>query len=306
MKVLVTGASGLIGGRLIEHLSKQQGLLIRAASRVARDWGGAVDGVIAHAGEPASFDDACRGMDAIVNLASMGEAACAGDPELALVTNAGGTLSLAKAAKRAGVKKFVQVSTAKVYGPPKDQPLTEDSPTDPRSHYAITHRAAEDYATAEHPCAVIFRLANGFGAAVDAAVGWDVIANDMCRQVVSNGEITIRSSGLASRNFIPLTDVVGAISFALGSLPPGRFNLGAQKSMTLLSLAECIGHVARAELGRDVPIRSGIKQPGEINPPLDFRIDKLAAAGFTPHNAVGEEISATLRKASVAFPAGAR
>ena len=73
MMVLVTGASGLIGGRLIAALIGE-GIVVRAASRVARFWPAGVDGIVIDWGAPASFTTSCVGVDAVVNLAAMPEA----------------------------------------------------------------------------------------------------------------------------------------------------------------------------------------------------------------------------------------
>ncbi|MBA3656401.1 MAG: NAD-dependent epimerase/dehydratase family protein, partial [Gemmatimonadaceae bacterium] len=66
--VLVTGASGLIGGRLIEHLTARDDVAIRAASRVARNWPKTVDGRLVDYSLAATLSEACQGVDAVVNL----------------------------------------------------------------------------------------------------------------------------------------------------------------------------------------------------------------------------------------------
>lgn len=92
MKVLVVGASGLIGGRLLAALSSDVSIGLRAASRIPRTWPPGVEGVVTDSSVPATLAVACDGVDAVVNLASMDEAACAADPRGALVANAGGAL----------------------------------------------------------------------------------------------------------------------------------------------------------------------------------------------------------------------
>lgn len=303
MRVLIAGASGLVGGRLIRYVLELGDMQVRAASRIQRMWPGGVEGCVTDLASPSTLSDACEGIDAVINLASMGERACARDPYAALLVNDGGTLALASAAAKAGAARFVQVSTYKVYGDNPTGTVTEETPCRPRSHYAITHRSAEDYAALQHSDAVVLRLANGFGVPVGAAEGaWDIIVNEMCRQSAMDRQITIRSSGLAWRNFIPLSDVVRALhSAATGSLRAGTYNLGSPQSMTLRCLAERIAKVCRATLGFTPEVSIRALPSGDQPEPLEYRIEKLAMAGFTPTASFDDEVSRTLLAARDVF-----
>src|ERR1700730_12475361 len=231
MRMLITGASGLVGGRLIGHLRRSGDVQLRAASRIMRTWPDGVEGCVIDISQTATLRDACREMDAVVNLSSMAERLCLIDPQAALRVNGGGTLALVLAAANVGVSRFVQVSTYKVYGNNPAGLHTEETPCKPQSHYAITHRVAEDYVTSQHPKSVVFRLANGFGAPIEASMDcWDIVVNEMCRQAETDRQITIRSSGQAWRNFVPMHDVLCALQSAAIDLPAGTYNLGSPQS----------------------------------------------------------------------------
>jgi UDP-glucose 4-epimerase len=304
MRVLVTGASGLVGGRLIRELV-EAGAEIRAASRVARAWPGGVEGRVVDFEQPDVLREACETMDAVVNLASMGEQPCVADPRGALRVNGGGVLALACAANQAGVNRFVQVSTWKVYGNNLSGAVRETCVPAPQSHYAITHRVAEDYARTQHPNSVVLRLGNGFGAPVDRnLVAWDIIVNQMCRQAVTDGRIVIASSGRGWRNFVPISDVVRALRLAATDLPAGTYNVGAFHSMQLRDAAERVARVCAERLGITSLVTVGEIIHGERNAPLDYRIDSLAAAGFTPGTSFEAEVSETLLAAQRDFGRG--
>jgi UDP-glucose 4-epimerase len=301
VKVLVVGASGLIGGRLLAAISRESTARVRAAGRVARGWPATVEGVIAGVGMPGSLAAACDGMDAVVNLASMPEAACAADPEAALRANAGGTLALVRAAMSAGVARFVQVSTSKVYGNNLSGAVSEETLTHPESHYAITHRTSEDY-TALHACGVVLRLANGFGAPVDANVRcWSVMVNEFCRQAVTTRQIRIRGDGLAWRNFIAIEDVVIALRAAVTSLPMGTYNLGSAQSMTIRAMAERVADVCESTLGFRPDVTVGVAASDDQGEPLDYRTDRLRDEGVLLGGLIDDEIARTLVAARTPF-----
>jgi len=296
MKVLITGATGLIGGRLIEHLLESGDIQIRAASRRVRANLSAVEWFETDLNQPSTLRDACQGVDAVINLASMGEKFCSQDPLAAMQVNGGGALTWSSAAESVGVPRFIQVSTSKVYGNNPFGKITEESHCKPQTHYAITHRLAEDYVSMQHSNSVVLRLANGFGAPTDPSVDcWGIIVNQMCRQAVLEKKITIQSSGQSWRNFIPMQDIVRALHFATFKLPAGTYNLGASYSIQLHELAVRISKVCAAALGFTPTISTGTVNIGEEHIPLDYCIQKLSLMGFNPNGSLEYEVGELLR-----------
>jgi UDP-glucose 4-epimerase len=64
--------------------------------------------------------------------------------------NVGGTLNLLKACLDLGIRRFVQASSASVYGSTETFPVTECLPLNPVSPYAVAELAAENYARVFH------------------------------------------------------------------------------------------------------------------------------------------------------------
>ena len=301
MRVLVTGASGLIGGRVVDALRASGTTEIRAASRDVRRWPEGVAGVVLNWRNAVSLTDACDGVTAVINLAGMPESACAVDPTGALMANAGGTLALAEAARSVGVPRFVQLSTVKVYGSSPAGMIVDDAPVQPRSHYAITHRAAEDYA-ARHPHAVILRLSNGFGAPVaTTSSAWSVIVNEFCHQAVAGQRIVLRSDGRSWRNFVPMPDILAAIRAGIMTLPAGTYNLASAHSETLRAMAERVAQVSAARFGTKVEISYGAPTAAVAEAAVEFRTDRLIACGVRLGASAEDEIESTLRAARAAL-----
>jgi predicted dehydrogenase/nucleoside-diphosphate-sugar epimerase len=110
MRVLVTGAAGFIGQRLVERLANA-GHGVVALARTPR---GGITGradvtvIAADINDEAALAKACAGCDAVVHLANATRVA---DPRLVHAVNVGGTEKLLAAARRAGLKRFVFISS---------------------------------------------------------------------------------------------------------------------------------------------------------------------------------------------------
>jgi UDP-glucose 4-epimerase len=303
MRLLVTGGRGYIGGRLVKALAGDANIRVTLAGRersgarenatVAVDW---------H--EPASVEAICRGQDAIVHLAAMNEPDCENNPEEALKINGLAVLTLVRLAAATGVARLIYVSSSKVFGNNPAGTLSEASLPRPVSHYAITHRIAEDYvlaATGKKTLAgIVLRLSNCLGAPVDPSVNaWMLIANDLCRQAATTQRISLRGSGLAWRNFVGMADVVAAIRHVL-ELPQerigdGLFHLGGPRSDRIWDLAQLVGQRAEALFGGPVDLQRAAPAHDEYHPPLEWRIDKLMATGWAPRQPLADEVDTTLR-----------
>ena len=143
MKILVTGATGFVGTALCKHLSAHDHQIMRAVRRDATLSG---DILFSQIDGATDWAEALAGCEAVVHLAArvhiMNDTAQ--DP-LALnrVTNTHATLNLARQAARAGVKRFVYVSSIKVNGEGRDTPYRETDAAAPEDAYAISKWEAE-------------------------------------------------------------------------------------------------------------------------------------------------------------------
>ncbi|MFJ3484383.1 NAD-dependent epimerase/dehydratase family protein [Pseudomonas sp. NPDC090202] len=142
MRILVTGANGFIGRRLC-RLLVDQGHAVRGASRSGV---GAVEGVdyqVADFTDPLSIKDSLDAIDCVVHLAGRAHVLNKQDDAAALyqAINHDATLSLARQAMEAGVKRFVFVSSIGVNG--NEGRFSEDSTPAPHADYARSKLAAE-------------------------------------------------------------------------------------------------------------------------------------------------------------------
>jgi UDP-glucose 4-epimerase len=307
-RILIAGGLGYVGGRVAQALVDQPGVQLRLGLRhpptSPPPWFSRVESVPLDLLSGDTLEAACRGVQEVINLAAMNEIHSAADPEQALRVNGAGALKLLQAAQAAGAARFIQFSTAHVYGAPLAGIITEKNLTRPVHPYAITHRVAEDFVLAARDRGLIgglvIRLSNGIGPPAHPGVDrWTLVVNDLCRQAVLTGKLRLRTSGLQWRDFIALTDVARAVlhfqKLADSAWADGLFNLGAGRSMRILDLAQEIARRCQAELGFTPAIDRPEAAVSEDFPPLDYRIDKLTATGFQPRNDFTAEIDATLR-----------
>ena len=165
-KILVTGAAGLIGRRLVHRL---------------RADGIDVVGIDLRTPDPASAGDVRRrdhvaqaiaGCDGVIHLAAVARVLEAeADPERCRTTNISGTRVVAEEALAASTCRWMLfASSREVYGQPTQLPVTESTPTAPLNVYGRSKLAGELIVrgVADRGLATaILRLTNTYGAGDD-------------------------------------------------------------------------------------------------------------------------------------------
>ncbi|MCP4006526.1 MAG: NAD(P)-dependent oxidoreductase [bacterium] len=151
--ILVTGATGFIGSRLVLDL-REENLDVRAAGQSRNDVetgtgralqeAGAelVIGSITEADEARQLVD---GVDCVVHLAAAQHEANVPDQHFHDV-NVTGTRNMLEASVASGVKRFVHGSTIGVYGWTEGRDVDEDSPLVPDNIYGVTKLEGETVA----------------------------------------------------------------------------------------------------------------------------------------------------------------
>ena len=304
--VLLTGGFGNLGGRIAAALHDHGYWDIRLASRShtsAPAWAPLADVMHLDVLDAADVARSCRGVTAVVHLAALNDRQAAHDPELAEAVSGRGTDALVSAALENDVQRFIFMSTAHVYSSPLHGVITESTPTTNQHPYATSHISGERAVAERHDkerfLGIRLRCANGFGYPMSPDVDiWHTLVYDLCKQVVATQRITLRSSGLQQRNFIPVSDICAAILHFLqldaAEVSDGLFNLGGSSSTTVLEMATVVAARAHAILGITPTIERPNPSIDELATPLDYQINKLIATGFVPKNVVNEEIDRLL------------
>lgn len=158
-----------------------------------------------------------EGFDAVAHFAALSNDPI-GDfrPELTREINFEATVSLARAAREAGVRRFVFSSSCSMYGTSSDDAVDESAPLRPLTTYAESKvRSEETLAELADPdfAPVSLRYATAYG--VSPRLRLDLVLNNLVGWAHTTGRVKIMSDGTPWRPLIHVEDISRATLAAL-------------------------------------------------------------------------------------------
>jgi nucleoside-diphosphate-sugar epimerase len=156
------------------------------------------------------------GYDAVVQLAAISN-----DPignhfeDVTFDINQNTTISIAKAATKAGVKNFVFASSCSVYGISDGSPRKETDPLNPITAYAKSKIGAKRELEAIDTGMVISCLRFATACGMSDRLRLDLVLNDFVACALSRGQISVLSDGTPWRPLIDVADMARAIDWAI-------------------------------------------------------------------------------------------
>lgn len=305
LRVLVTGGAGFIGSHLVDYLAAR-GCRVTVLDNLANGrmenlTAALATGLVAFTRGSIVDLDACNqaasGQDVIFHLACLGVRASLHDPLSNHQVNALGSLNLLQAARQAGTKRFVYVSTSEVYGKALSFPLTERSTTWPTTVYGGSKLAGEHYSSAYHECyglpVIRVRPFNNYGprAHFEGDSG-EVIPRFMLRALAGQPPVVF-GDGTHTRDFLFVKDCAEALLkiAECDALVGQLVNLGYGEEIQIGEL----GRLVLAATGRtDLKVPYEAERPGDV-PRLWVDAQKLHdATGWRPKTRMAEGLHATL------------
>lgn len=271
MKVLVTGATGYIGSRLVTVL-QECGHEVRVLLRHPSDkrWGPEVEQVAGNLAEPTSLREVAQGVDVVCHLGG-GMRPSDGD---AFLVNVRGTTELMADAIRQHVRRFLFCSAAVVYGDVASPPASEETACQPLpGHaYALSKWEAEQQLQTMAQDGielVILRIPQVYSAESPSIRRFPQLASLV--------------SGQNRTHFVHREDVVRALTMLMQpAYPPGTYNVADNHPLTVQEAAAMIQkitpHVEPVPEGTSIPPM--LKRVMEATLVLDT--GKIRGLGFGP------------------------
>lgn len=227
MTILVTGATGLVGARLLPRLV-EAGARCRALVRHNRPLPAGVSAVEGDLSDPASLTAAVEGVSAIVHLAAVFRTQ---DTELIWRSNLEGTRNLVAAAQaHAPAARFIMASTGHVYDRRASHPGRESDDVAPELAYPASKVAAEQALRA-------------------SGLNWSILRFPFIYGD-GDGHLEALPGHLSALAFHPAQristvhhrDIAAAITMALSGVMDGRIvNISDEAPTTVYELVQLVG-----------------------------------------------------------------
>jgi nucleoside-diphosphate-sugar epimerase len=265
-RILVTGGAGFIGSHLVDRLIDAEADVTVLDNLDT----GRMENIVQHKqnrnfhfvkGDVRDFGVVKRlvnDMDAVVNLAAIASVQrSVEDPLLVNDVNLKGTLNLLKASVDSGVKRFVQASSAAVYGDAQKLPVREDFVPMPLSPYAVSKLAADNYTVVFNQIygleTVCLRFFNVYGPR-QANNPYSGAITIFTNELLDNRAPRIFGDGEQTRDFVFVKDVISAVMLALSEKEAvGEvFNVASGKATTINKIVRVLQKLTGKEAVKPV------------------------------------------------------
>ncbi len=272
-RCLVTGGAGFIGSHVAErlvalghHVRVVDNLSTGDAANLAGQ-----DGAIEFLRGDLCDADVCRravaGIDVVFHLAALpGVPRSLKDSWASHAANVNATMRLLEACRVARVVRIVYSSSSSVYGDTAVLPTTESAEALPRSPYAASKLAGEQYVLAFARAGLIegvaLRYFNVFGPRQSPHSAYAAVIPAFLLAALEQGEATLFGDGTQTRDFIYVDNVVEANVLA-ATAPRDRVNgsvvnVGAGAQTSLLGLIDLVTQITGRGLAyQRLPAREG-------------------------------------------------
>jgi UDP-glucose 4-epimerase len=244
-RVIVLGASGFIGARLLRHLSALNGLSVVGHSSSTCNLldPEAVERVLAVATSSTSIVF-CSSITRTVDESIQ-----------AFFSNVRMVETVINALPETGIRSLIFLSSVDVYGrPPVSLPVTEQTKLHPEGYYAPSKLVSEIFLAnrvAPRFPLTILRLAGIYG----IGDGFKSVIGKFLKLIHDDSPVTITGDGRALRDYVEVCDLCTVIEQAVVSPWSGLLNVATGNSITVREVAEvagrALGRIPRLEFEAD-------------------------------------------------------
>jgi UDP-glucose 4-epimerase len=302
MKALVTGGAGFIGSHIVDALLERGDEVVvlddlNTGFRDNVDAGARL--IVGSVADEYVVREAIEGCQVVFHQAAHKAVLRSIERPLPTDTvNTHGTLTVLQAALDAGVSRFVHASSSSIYGGAAPLPTPEDAGVMPRSPYAVSKLAAEQYCRVYRELhgleTVALRYFNVYGPRQRPDATYAAVIPLFVDALLTGRPPEVHGDGLQSRDFTYISDVVDANLAAAGApaavCAGHAYNIAGGASWTLLDILASLGEL----LNLDPQPKFVEPRPGDVR---HSRADASNAArdlGFRCRVDLGEGLRRTV------------
>ena len=308
-RIVITGARGHVGGRLLKHLCSVSNESIRPHFRNAIElpqWASNCSPTLGDLRERSFRARAFCDADVVVHLATRGYSAARPPALDELADERSLTHSVVREAVEQSVPTLLFISSIHVYGTALAGEVTEDTDPLPDGEYGRSRLQMEhdvmNLCRDSRTSAVIIRMSNTFGVpAFRNPPTWDLLVHDLCRQAVLTNELHLRTNGNSFRNLLSLGDAVSVIAQAASrQIPSGTYLLGGKMTRTLHDIADAVRQSAQVLLQKEVNV-VGMTSETVNTRPFVLNSASLRSHGINIEDTFSCELADLIRYAQMEF-----
>jgi nucleoside-diphosphate-sugar epimerase len=288
MKVLVTGHRGYIGVEMVPALAAAGHEVVGLDTGYydACDFESPPDEVPEIKVDLRDITPAhLRGIDAVAHLAALSNDPLSDlNPQITYDINLHASVALAKAAKAAGVPRFLFSSSCSLYGAGADGCLDENAAFNPVTPYGESKVRVEQEVSKladDSFTPVYLRNATAYG--VSRRLRADIVVNNLVGHAVTTGKVLLLSDGTPWRPLVHIGDIIHAFQCCLtapvAAIHNQAFNVGRQaENFRIREVAEMVAEVVPNSTVAFAPGAS----PDLRNYRVDFNKIETKLPGYAP------------------------
>ena len=281
---LINGGTGLIGSRVVEKFNKKE-IKINLKKKITNDF---------FKGHNINYLDFSKknldlsflkNIKTVIHAASLDKVESDRFPAKSKLVNYDFLKKFIEACKNYKVKRFIKISTSKVYGDLVNKKISENSPLNPFDKYTDYHAKSDillnNLSKNPYMDIVVLRVSNGYGyPAFNNPKCWKLIVNSFCYHAYKQKKIKIKSKFNFIKNFVDISYLIKVLKF-FNYYPKsvnGIYNVGSKDNLSILDMAKNIKKIAEENKYSNIQLLTEFSNK-ENNIKFFYSIKKLLDLG---------------------------
>ncbi len=310
-RIIVTGGAGFIGSHLVDVLVEQGNDVVvvddlstgsmdnlarhfpppSAGHRNGKDPLSTVELIEADITDAETMHQVIIDADVVIHMAVACVRTSLNEPEFVHEVNATGSLNIALAAQRNGVRRLVYVSSSEAYGSARHVPMAEDHPMEPTTVYGASKLVGEAYSHAMGHTygmeVIVIRPFNSYGPREPHTGKRAEVIPKFVLRTMAGARPVIFGSGLQTRDFTWVEDTARGIAAASAqdALVGETVNIARGQEISIRQLAEKV--LAIFGRGGELPVFDA-PRPGDVDRHFADTTKATRLVGWRPTVSIDE------------------